>query len=101
MSRDKSKLAPKPVEEFAVDNIVEFPAKRSIVSSSQQVNTRELCSIRAMAAYVAHNQNVREETVRAFLEAEFSVGDIAQIERNDFERVIAYLVDLRCEMMIN
>ena len=92
MARDKNKLAP---------NVIDFPARRLSASPSQHVNTRELCSIRAMAAYVAHNQNIREETVRAFIEAEFAVGDIAQLQRDDFERVIAYLVDLQCDLLIN
>jgi hypothetical protein len=65
------------------------------------LNRRELTSVRALAAYVAHNQNVREETVRAFVAAEFGVEEIARIRRTDFERVIVFLTDLRCNLLTN
>ena len=72
-----------------------------MVMQPNKLNNRELCSVKAMTAYVAHNQNVRGETVHAFVEAEFNVGEIAQLRREDFDRVIAYLVDLRCDLMTN
>jgi hypothetical protein len=80
-------------------NVIEFP--RPPVPTPNRLNRRELCSIKAMTAYVSHKQNVSEQTVRAIVESEFNVKDIEQLRRDDFERVIAYLVDLRCDLMTN
>ena len=82
-------------------NVIHFPKARAAVPLAHRMNMREMCSIKAMTAYVAHNQNVQEETVRAFVEAEFHVGDIQNLRRDDFERVIAYLVELRCDLLMN
>ena len=79
------------------NNVIAFIGGRDMNS----VNRQELTSIRALTAFVAHNQNVREETVRAFLKAEFGVQDIASIRQSDFERAIAFLVDLRCSLATN
>jgi aspartyl-tRNA synthetase len=78
------------------DNVLNF-----VERDTGSINRRELTSIRAMTAYVAHNQNVREETVRAFIKTEFGVETIAGIASADFERVIAFLTDLRCDLLTN
>ena len=67
----------------------------------ETLNDRELCSVKAMTAFVAHNQNVQEETVQAFVETEFAVSNINQLQRDDFDRVIAYLVDLQINLLTN
>ncbi len=64
------------------------------------MNNREICSINAMTVYVVHNQNVPEESVRAIVEAHFFVNDIAEIDRTEYDRVIAFLVDMQYDLMV-
>lgn len=68
---------------------------------SQTINERELLSIYALLAYVSHNQNVQQELVQMVVEAEFGVDNVAKIRREDYERAIAFLVDLRLDEMVN
>lgn len=65
------------------------------------INDRELLSIYALLAYVAHNQNVRQDLVEKVVEAEFGVDNVAKIRRDDYERAIAFLVDLRLDELVN
>lgn len=67
----------------------------------ERINERELMSIYALLAYVAYNQNVRQETVQMIVEAEFGVDHVAKIKRDDYMRAIEYLVDLKMGEMIN
>ncbi len=68
---------------------------------SQTINERELLSIYALLAYVSHNQNVQQELVQMVVEAEFGVDNVAKIRCEDYERAIAFLVDLRLDEMVN
>ena len=77
-------------------NVVMFPAVKP-----NALNWRELLSVKSMTAYVAHNQNVPESTVRAFIEAAFSVTDITTLKRDDYERVMEFLVDINVDLMTN
>jgi len=85
-------------------NVIEFPrarVKATTMSAAGVVNQLELTSIKALTSYVAHNQNVPEDVVRAYLQAEFRVDDITQLRRDDYERAVAFLVDLRCALLLN
>jgi hypothetical protein len=105
MPRKSAPEAAKPVVKTparcAASNVIPFPSAPVSAPEANAVNTRELCSIKTMTAYVAQNQNIGEETVRAFVEAEFDVGSIEQLRRADFEQVIEFLVDLRCDLLTN
>lgn len=93
--------ANQPGEKPAVTKEVELPRPRfaaRLVNASPTINMRELTSIKALTAYVAHNQNVREATVRALLSAQFNVPTIEALNRKDYDAVIRYLVDLRVEL---
>lgn len=67
----------------------------------QTINERELMSIYALLAYVAHNQNVHEDLVQTVVAAAFGVETVAKIRRDDYERAIAFLVDLRLDELVN
>lgn len=67
----------------------------------ERVNDKELTSIYALLAYVAYNQNVRQDTVQMILEAQFGVDHVAKIRRNDYMRAIEFLVDMRMDEMMN
>jgi hypothetical protein len=71
------------------------------VRQAERINERELLSIYALLAYVAHNQNVRQETVQLILEAEFGVDHVSKIRREDYENAIAFLVDIQLDDKIN
>lgn len=73
------------------------------ISASQieNINDRELHSIYALLAYVAYNQNVRQETVQMIVEAQFGVDHVAKIHRNDYMNAIEFLVDLKMDEVIN
>ena len=66
-----------------------------------RINDRELTSIYALLAYVAYNQNVRQDTVQMIVEAEFGVDHIAKLRRNDYMRAIEFLVDMKMDEIIN
>jgi len=67
----------------------------------ERINERELTSIYALLAYVAYNQNVRQETVQMIVEAEFGVDHVAKLRRNDYMRAIEFLVDMKMDEIIN
>ncbi|MBV8060388.1 MAG: hypothetical protein JO253_02540 [Alphaproteobacteria bacterium] len=80
---------------------VELPRPRfaaRLVNAAPIINLRELTSIKALTAFVSHNQNIREETVRALVSAQFNVPAIEQLNRKDYDDVVRFLVDLRVEM---
>jgi hypothetical protein len=61
----------------------------------QPISTDELASLYSLLAYVAHDQDVRQETVEAMLEAETGVRHISSIKQRDFARALAFLLELR------
>src|ERR1700722_4302975 len=81
--------------------IVEFPRRRfpapgasySQPLAAGTVNQRELISIKALIAYVAHIKGVGEDIVRACLHTEFDIADSAALRHDDFDRAIRFLVD--------
>lgn len=80
------------------------PSSLSDTISSPQIeriNERELHSIYALLAYVAYNQNVRQETVQMIVEAKFGVDHVAKIRRNDYMNAIEFLVDVKVGEVMN
>ena len=65
------------------------------------VNALEERSIRAMVAYAAHCQQVKEETVQAIVLAQFSVNDIVEIPSRSYDEVTRFLVDTQFDMVLN
>lgn len=68
---------------------------------TERINERELTSIYALLAYVAYNQNVRQETVQMIVEAQFGVDHVAKLYRHDYMRAIEFLVDMKLDEIIN
>lgn len=68
---------------------------------SERLNSHELKSVYALLAYVAYNQNVRQDTVQMILEAQFGVDHVAKLRRRDYLRAIEYLVDMKLEEIMN
>jgi hypothetical protein len=103
------KFSPNPGLCAENDNIVEFPQSRPEAPKdapkspavTDQLNRNELVSIKALTSYVAYNKNVPENVVSAFMQAEFKVSDVADLRRQDYERVIKFLVDLRADLLVN
>lgn len=88
------------------ENVVEFPQTRVVASANpilaaESINRNELISVQALTSYVAHKEKVAEELIRDVLQSEFHVKDLARIRRDDYERVIKFLVDLRTDLLIN
>jgi hypothetical protein len=67
----------------------------------QSLNDSELKSVYALLAYVAHNENIPQETVQAIVEANFGVNHVARLQHKDYDEVIRFLVDLRIDEMSN
>lgn len=65
------------------------------------LNENELKSVYALLAFVAHNENARQETVQAIVEANFNVNHVSRLQQKDYEDVIRFLVDLRIDEMRN
>jgi hypothetical protein len=76
-------------------------ASKMTTRQAERINERELLSIYALLAYVSHNQNIRQETVQLIIEAEFGVDHVSKIRREDYERAIEFLVDLKIEEVMN
>lgn len=70
-------------------------------SSLERLNERELHSIYALLAYVAYNQNIRQETVQMIVEAHFGIDHVAKLPRGDYMRAVEYLVDLKMDEILN
>ncbi|MGE3623586.1 MAG: hypothetical protein AB7H77_06935 [Bdellovibrionales bacterium] len=65
----------------------------------QPLNANELKSVYALLAYIANNENLRQETVQVIIEAKFNVNHITKIPHKDYEEVIRFLIDLRIDEM--
>jgi hypothetical protein len=63
----------------------------------EPLNRREVMAVTALLAYVAHNQNVKQEIVETMVEAEFGVNHVEKIQRLDFQRAVDFLIDLHIE----
>lgn len=61
----------------------------------EPLSQNELRSIESLLAYTSHNQNIKQETVRAIVADEFGVKSVSDIQRLHYERAIQFLVDLR------
>ena len=59
----------------------------------------ELNSVRALLAWVAYDQHVEEERVRAITCARFDVPEVTTLPRKSFDEVVRFLVDLRLDQM--
>jgi hypothetical protein len=67
----------------------------------QTLNANELKSVYALLAFIAHNENIQQETVQAIVEASFNVNHIEKLQHKDYEDVIRFLIDLRIDEMRN
>jgi len=63
----------------------------------QTLNENELKSVYALLAYVAHNENIQQETVQSLVEASFGVNHVTKLPQKDYDDVIRFLVDLRID----
>jgi hypothetical protein len=70
-------------------------SKTAAAPGLQPIGMDELASLYSLLAYVAHDQDVRQETVEAMLEAETGVRHISSIKQRDFERALVFLLELR------
>ncbi|MER2520678.1 MAG: hypothetical protein ABTQ34_08330 [Bdellovibrionales bacterium] len=71
------------------------------VTSPSALEAHELGSIRALTATIAQQQNIDEATVCALVASAFNVNNVAMLPRNAFDQIVAFLVDLRCDHLIN
>lgn len=78
-----------------------FHSDQTTLPKIERINERELTSIYALLAYVAYNQNVRQETVQMIVEAEFGIDHVTKLPRADYMRAIEFLVDLRMDEVMN
>lgn len=72
-----------------------------VVTGPNALEAHELGSIRALTATIAQQQNIDETTVCALVASAFNVHNVALLPRNAFDQVVAFLVDLRCDRLIN
>lgn len=67
--------------------------------SDHPLQKNELNSVKALLAYVAYNQQVEEERVRAITCARFDVPEVTTLPRKSFDEVVRFLVDLRLDQL--
>ncbi|MDD3029898.1 MAG: hypothetical protein PHS57_06435 [Alphaproteobacteria bacterium] len=65
------------------------------------LNVTELTSVRALIAYVAYTNELSEALIRSLVEAYFDTDNIENIFQDDYDRAIAYLVDLDPRKAVN
>ncbi len=71
------------------------------VTGSHTLEAHELGSICALTATIAQQQNIDEATVCALVASAFNVNSVALLPSNAFDQIVAFLVDLRCDHLIN
>jgi hypothetical protein len=67
---------------------------RALSPGLEGLNVIEVQALENLFAWVAAEQNTAPETVRTITEASFGARDLAAIRRQDYDRVIQFLVDL-------
>lgn len=78
--------------------VTEVPFVRMKSSAdAKRINGQELLAIYSVLAYVAHNQNERQELVQNIVETQFHVDHIAKLPQRDFQRAMEFLIDLRMD----
>ncbi len=60
-------------------------------------NALELNAVRCLLAWIEHTQDVAHRIAEHILEAEFGVNDIRRLNRDDFDDVVEFLVNLDVE----
>ncbi|MFA4994777.1 MAG: hypothetical protein WC521_05690 [Bdellovibrionales bacterium] len=70
-------------------------------SDEPSLNGLELSSVRALIDYVAYTHKLNEVVICSLVEDYFGTDDIQKIHRNDFDKAVAYLVDLNPRAIIN
>ncbi|MGB9154764.1 MAG: hypothetical protein WCD70_16960 [Alphaproteobacteria bacterium] len=60
-------------------------------------NALELTSVYALLAYIAQQQNIDEDIVRAAVTKRFDVDDITQLPVQSYDKAIKFLVDYSFE----
>lgn len=65
------------------------------------LNAQERRSVAALLAYAAHCQDVNEAVVRSVVAARFNVADVDQLPAASYDAVIAFLVDMQIDLMMN
>ncbi|MFA4993978.1 MAG: hypothetical protein WC521_01580 [Bdellovibrionales bacterium] len=76
-------------------------ALEGLCSDEPTLNGLELSSVRALIDYVAYTHKFNEVVIRSLVEDYFRTDDIQKIRRNDFDKAVAYLVDLDPRMAMN
>ncbi|MDD3182803.1 MAG: hypothetical protein PHD48_08390 [Alphaproteobacteria bacterium] len=99
-SRDHMETAAKDLKVTCTQDVA-FHSDRPVTTTVERVNDKELTSLYALLAYVAHNQNVRQDTVQMILEAQFGVDHVAKIRRHDYMHAIEFLVDMKMDEIMN
>jgi hypothetical protein len=65
------------------------------------LNVVETKAINALIAYIAYTQNVAERTVSSIVCSEFSATDIARIPSEQYDQIVAFLIDLKMAAVVN
>ncbi len=66
--------------------------------SADTMSDRELTSIKALLAFMAHDHNISEESVREAVTSHFGVDDVKNLPRQKYDDVIRFLVDIQVDM---
>lgn len=66
--------------------------------NEDQMNNREMTSIRALLAYMAHDNRISEDSVRKAVTNRFGVDQVEKLPRNKYDDVIRFLVDIQIDM---
>ncbi len=62
------------------------------------LNAYELRVVYGLLAWIAYEQNVRQDVVQMVLEAEFGVEHPTQLRQTDYDAVVRYLTTLRLDV---
>jgi hypothetical protein len=65
------------------------------------INMHELQAIDNLTAWVAEEQSIAPEAVRSVTEASFGVRSIGSLERDSYDQVIRFLLDLGLGDIVN
>lgn len=63
-------------------------------AASEPLNQVELQSIYGLLAWVAYEQDVRQDVAQMVLEAEFGVNDVGDLRAAEYDAAVRYLLNL-------
>lgn len=78
-----------------------YPLSSLSPFSYEQINNREELSLKSLIAYIAYHQQTSDDFVAAIFTTCFGIKEVKDLPRNQYQKAVECLVDLRIRAIIN